>query len=69
MCLCVPLTFVRVGGGGGGGGVVGNEGLNCVEDSCFPGQGVIAVAFSGIMCAHIVVADIGNLPLSSVLKK
>ncbi|KAF8403412.1 hypothetical protein HHK36_011515 [Tetracentron sinense] len=25
---------------------------NCVGDSCFPGEGVIAVAFSGVMCAH-----------------
>lgn len=29
-------------------------------DSCFPGQGVIAVAFSGVMCAHRVAADIGE---------
>ncbi|XP_021776036.1 prolycopene isomerase, chloroplastic-like [Chenopodium quinoa] len=35
------------------------DGLYCVGDSCFPGQGVIAVAFSGIMCAHRVAADIG----------
>ncbi|KAE9465710.1 hypothetical protein C3L33_02411, partial [Rhododendron williamsianum] len=28
------------------------DGLYCVGDSCFPGQGVIAVAFSGVMCAH-----------------
>ncbi|XP_078430823.1 carotenoid isomerase [Wolffia australiana] len=35
------------------------EGLYCVGDSCFPGQGVIAVAFSGIMCAHRVAADVG----------
>ncbi|XP_075512941.1 prolycopene isomerase, chloroplastic-like isoform X1 [Primulina tabacum] len=35
------------------------EGLYCVGDSCFPGQGVIAVAFSGVMCAHRVAADIG----------
>ncbi|XP_073109603.1 prolycopene isomerase, chloroplastic-like isoform X2 [Elaeis guineensis] len=34
------------------------DGLYCVGDSCFPGQGVIAVAFSGIMCAHRVTADI-----------
>ncbi|CAI7809865.1 unnamed protein product [Closterium sp. NIES-53] len=34
-------------------------GLYCVGDSCFPGQGVIAVAFSGIMCAHRVAADLG----------
>ncbi|XP_027173138.1 prolycopene isomerase, chloroplastic isoform X2 [Coffea eugenioides] len=30
----------------------GIDGLYCVGDSCFPGQGVIAVAFSGVMCAH-----------------
>ena len=36
------------------------DGLYCVGDSCFPGQGVIAVAFSGIMCAHRVAADIGE---------
>ncbi|PKU64801.1 Prolycopene isomerase 2, chloroplastic [Dendrobium catenatum] len=34
------------------------NGLYCVGDSCFPGQGVIAVAFSGIMCAHRVAADL-----------
>ncbi|KAG0497554.1 hypothetical protein HPP92_002245 [Vanilla planifolia] len=33
--------------------------LYCVGDSCFPGQGVIAVAFSGVMCAHRVAADLG----------
>ncbi|KAK4272649.1 hypothetical protein QN277_021172 [Acacia crassicarpa] len=37
----------------------GVDGLYCVGDSCFPGQGVIAVAFSGVMCAHRVAADIG----------
>lgn len=36
------------------------DGLYCVGDSCFPGQGVIAVAFSGVMCAHRVAADIGK---------
>jgi phytoene dehydrogenase-like protein len=40
------------------------DGLYCVGDSCFPGQGVIAVAFSGVMCAHRVAADIGKLELS-----
>ncbi|XP_077245212.1 carotenoid isomerase [Tasmannia lanceolata] len=35
------------------------DGLYCVGDSCFPGQGVIAVAFSGFMCAHRAAADIG----------
>lgn len=38
----------------------GIDSLYCVGDSCFPGQGVIAVAFSGVMCAHRVAADIGN---------
>lgn len=41
----------------------GIDGLYCVGDSCFPGQGVIAVAFSGVMCAHRVAADIGKLKL------
>lgn len=36
------------------------NGLYCVGDSCFPGQGVIAVAFSGVMCAHRVAADLGK---------
>lgn len=36
------------------------DGLYCVGDSCFPGQGVIAVAFSGTMCAHRVAADLGK---------
>ncbi|PPS20148.1 hypothetical protein GOBAR_AA00418 [Gossypium barbadense] len=39
----------------------GISGLYCVGDSCFPGQGVIAVAFSGVMCAHRVAADIGKM--------
>ncbi|KAL9235951.1 hypothetical protein vseg_010669 [Gypsophila vaccaria] len=43
------------------------KGLYCVGDSCFPGQGVIAVAFSGIMCAHRVAADIGFEKSSPVL--
>ncbi|XP_031485264.1 prolycopene isomerase, chloroplastic [Nymphaea colorata] len=43
------------------------EGLYCVGDSCFPGQGVISVAFSGIMCAHRVAADIGLEKRSPVL--
>ena len=63
VCVCVSLTFVRRGE------LQAIEGLYCVGDSCFPGQGVIAVAFSGIMCAHRVAADIGNLQLSSELKK
>ncbi|XP_038985465.1 prolycopene isomerase 1, chloroplastic isoform X1 [Phoenix dactylifera] len=43
------------------------DGLYCVGDSCFPGQGVIAVAFSGVMCAHRVAADIGLEKRSAVL--
>jgi len=35
------------------------DGLYCVGDSTFPGQGVNAVAFSGMGCAHRVAADIG----------
>ncbi|KAL6145419.1 hypothetical protein ACLB2K_056107 [Fragaria x ananassa] len=42
-------------------------GLYCVGDSCFPGQGVIAVSFSGVMCAHRVAADIGLEKKSPVL--
>ena len=30
------------------------KGLYCVGDSCFPGQGLNAVAFSGFACAHII---------------
>ncbi|KAG6555365.1 hypothetical protein Mapa_002591 [Marchantia paleacea] len=44
------------------------DNLYCVGDSCFPGQGVIAVCFSGVMCAHRVAADLGvekNSPLLS----
>lgn len=37
------------------------DNLYCVGDSCFPGQGVIAVCFSGVMCAHRVAADLGKL--------
>ncbi|XP_058085296.1 prolycopene isomerase, chloroplastic [Magnolia sinica] len=43
------------------------DGLYCVGDSCFPRQGVIAVAFSGIMCAHRVAADIGLVAKAPVL--
>lgn len=43
------------------------NGLYCVGDSCFPGQGVIAVAFSGVMCAHRVAADLGFEKKSPVL--
>eukprot|EP00271_Cylindrocystis_brebissonii_P005043 TRINITY_DN16994_c0_g1_i1.p1 TRINITY_DN16994_c0_g1~~TRINITY_DN16994_c0_g1_i1.p1 ORF type:complete len:646 (-),score=98.20 TRINITY_DN16994_c0_g1_i1:751-2688(-) len=45
------------------------EGLYCVGDSCFPGQGVIAVAFSGIMCGHRVAADLGLEPRNALLDK
>ncbi|KAF8403408.1 hypothetical protein HHK36_011511 [Tetracentron sinense] len=37
---------------------------NCVGDSCFPGQGVIAVAFSGVMCALRVAAILACLVMS-----
>ncbi|XP_073139054.1 prolycopene isomerase, chloroplastic-like [Henckelia pumila] len=43
------------------------KGLYCVGDSCFPGQGVIAVAFSGVMCAHRVAADVGFEKKNAVL--
>nr|BAL27716.1 carotenoid isomerase [Calendula officinalis] len=43
------------------------NGLYCVGDSCFPGQGIIAVAFSGVMCAHRVAADVGLEKKSPVL--
>ncbi|KAL9399797.1 hypothetical protein Peur_008758 [Populus x canadensis] len=43
------------------------DGLYCVGDSCFPGHGVIAVAFSGVMCAHRVAADIGIEKKSPVM--
>lgn len=43
------------------------DGLYCVGDSCFPGQGVIAVAFSGVMCAHRVAADLGLEQKSPIL--
>lgn len=43
------------------------NGLYCVGDSCFPGQGVIAVAFSGVMCAHRVAADLGFEKRNQVL--
>ncbi|GMH29117.1 hypothetical protein Nepgr_030960 [Nepenthes gracilis] len=43
------------------------DGLYCVGDSCFPGQGVISVAFSGVMCAHRVAADIGLEKKSPIL--
>ncbi|XP_073309345.1 prolycopene isomerase, chloroplastic-like [Primulina huaijiensis] len=43
------------------------KGLYCVGDSCFPGQGVISVAFSGVMCAHRVAADLGFEKKNAVL--
>jgi prolycopene isomerase len=36
------------------------EGLYCVGDSTFPGQGVNAVVFSGFGCAHRVLCDLGK---------
>jgi prolycopene isomerase len=38
--------------------------LYCVGDSCFPGQGLNAVAFSGFACAHRIGADLGLNPWS-----
>lgn len=35
------------------------DGLYCVGDSTFPGQGLNATAFSGFACGHRVAADIG----------
>jgi prolycopene isomerase len=40
-----------------------------VGDSCFPGQGVIVVAFSGTMCAHRVAADLGFEKRNAILHK
>ncbi|MFU8884925.1 MAG: carotenoid isomerase [Cyanobacteriota bacterium] len=40
----------------------GLRGLYCVGDSCFPGQGLNAVAFSGFACAHRIGADLGLNP-------
>lgn len=48
----LPMPFNRTG--------VPN--LYCVGDSCFPGQGLNAVAFSGFACAHRVGADLGLNP-------
>ena len=36
------------------------QGLYCVGDSTFPGQGVNAVVFSGFGCAHRVLCDQGK---------
>ncbi len=33
--------------------------LYCVGDSCFPGQGLNAVAFSGFACAHLIGSKLG----------
>ncbi len=35
------------------------NGLYCVGDSCFPGQGLNAVAFSGFACAHLIGSKLG----------
>ena len=40
----------------------GLKGLYCVGDSCFPGQGLNAVAFSGFACSHLIGADLGINP-------
>jgi prolycopene isomerase len=48
----LPMPFNRTG--------VRN--LYCVGDSCFPGQGLNAVAFSGFACAHRIGADLGLNP-------
>ncbi|MBM5816657.1 MAG: carotene isomerase [Cyanobacteria bacterium K_Offshore_surface_m2_239] len=48
----LPMPFNRTG----------VPGLYCVGDSCFPGQGLNAVAFSGFACAHRIGADLGINP-------
>jgi len=48
----LPMPFNRTG----------VRGLYCVGDSCFPGQGLNAVAFSGFACAHRIGADLGLNP-------
>jgi prolycopene isomerase len=48
----LPMPFNRTAIGG----------LYCVGDSCFPGQGLNAVAFSGFACAHRIGADLGLNP-------
>ena len=45
----LPMPFNRTG----------LTGLYAVGDSCFPGQGLNAVAFSGFACAHRIGADLG----------
>jgi prolycopene isomerase len=44
----LPMPFNRTG----------LQNLYCVGDSCFPGQGLNAVAFSGFACAHRIGADL-----------
>jgi prolycopene isomerase len=48
----LPMPFNRTG----------LKGLYCVGDSCFPGQGLNAVAFSGFACAHRIGADLDLNP-------
>ena len=48
----LPMPFNRTG----------ITGLYGVGDSCFPGQGLNAVAFSGFACAHRIGADLGLNP-------
>jgi prolycopene isomerase len=48
----LPMPFNRTG----------VRDLYCVGDSCFPGQGLNAVAFSGFACAHRIGADLGLNP-------
>jgi prolycopene isomerase len=48
----LPMPFNRTG----------LQNLYCVGDSCFPGQGLNAVAFSGFACAHRIGADLGINP-------
>ncbi|MCP9802301.1 carotene isomerase [Cyanobium sp. T1G-Tous] len=48
----LPMPFNRTG----------LPGLYAVGDSCFPGQGLNAVAFSGFACAHRIGADLGLNP-------
>ena len=43
------------------------QGLYCVGDSTFPGQGVNAVVFSGFGCAHRVLCDLGMTPTLPVI--
>ena len=45
----LPMPFNRTG----------LSNLYCVGDSCFPGQGLNAVAFSGYACSHRIGADLG----------